>query len=120
MVAWLFTMNTPEAQHGRQMVLISNDITFKAGSFGTKEDALFLRASAYARARGLPRIYSAANSGARIGMATEVRKSFKVAWVDEDDQSKGFDYLYLTPDDNERLSPVSGSCFHRVSIVFPS
>ena len=57
MVAWLFTMHTPEARHGRQMILISNDITFKAGSFGTKEDALFLRASAYARQRGLPRIY---------------------------------------------------------------
>ena len=104
MVAWLFTMKTPEAPpEGRQMILIANDITFKAGSFGTREDELFRRASALARARGLPRVYSAANSGARIGMATEVRDCFQVSWTDPNDSTKGFEYLYLSPDDNERI-----------------
>jgi acetyl-CoA carboxylase/biotin carboxylase 1 len=104
MVAWLITMKTPEAPpEGRQMVLIANDITFKAGSFGTREDELFRRASAYARKRGLPRVYSAANSGARIGMATEVRDCFKVKWNDPEDFSKGFEYLYLEPEDQERI-----------------
>ena len=104
MVAWLVTMRTPEAPTtGRQMVLISNDITFKAGSFGTKEDELFMRATQYARERGLPRVYSAANSGARIGLASEVRDCFRVSWIDDEDASKGFEYLYLTPDDKERI-----------------
>ena len=35
-----------------------------------------------ARQEGLPRIYISANSGARIGLADEVKSVFKVAWVD--------------------------------------
>ena len=35
-----------------------------------------------ARHEGLPRIYVAANSGARIGLANEVKNLFKIAWVD--------------------------------------
>ena len=45
MVAWLVTMETPECPAGRQIVLIANDITHKAGSFGTVEDKLFSAAS---------------------------------------------------------------------------
>ena len=54
---------------GRQIVLIANDITFKAGSFGTREDVVFKMASELARQHGYPRLYVAANSGARIGLA---------------------------------------------------
>jgi acetyl-CoA carboxylase/biotin carboxylase 1 len=49
MVAWLLTMRTPEYPDGRQMVVIANDISFKAGSFGTREDLLFQRASELCR-----------------------------------------------------------------------
>ena len=92
MVAWLvrlFTPAYPEEMGGREIVLIANDITHRVcrhqvvsytakltmmqvGSFGVQEDKLFGAASAYARENGLPRIYLAANSGARIGLAEEV------------------------------------------------
>ena len=68
MVAWKMTINTPEYPDGRDIVIIANDITFKIGAFGPDEDLLFLKASEFARRHGLPRIYVAANSGARIGM----------------------------------------------------
>ena len=106
MVAWLVTMYTPThpaETGGMTMVLIANDITTVAGSFGVVEDALFREASEYARKRGLPRVYLAANSGARIGMAKEVQAAFRVAWNDESDPLKGYQYLYLTPDDARRL-----------------
>lgn len=67
MVAWKLCLKTPEYPEGRDIVVIANDITHKIGSFGPEEDLLFLRASEYARKHGLPRIYIAANSGARIG-----------------------------------------------------
>ena len=35
-----------------------------------------------ARSQGIPFIYVAANSGARIGLAEEVKHLFKVAWKD--------------------------------------
>lgn len=35
------TVFTPEYPEGRQMVLIANDITVQAGSFGTREDTVF-------------------------------------------------------------------------------
>lgn len=50
----------------------------QAGSFGTREDTVFAFASQYARQRGMPRIYLAANSGARIGMADSVKAKFQV------------------------------------------
>ena len=40
------------------------------------------KASEMARHEGLPRIYIAANSGARIGLANEVKNLFKIAWID--------------------------------------
>eukprot|EP00949_MAST-11_sp_MAST-11-sp1_P001689 g1689.t1 len=97
MVAWIVTLNTIETleQGGRSIVLIGNDITHQYGSFGTREDKLFSLASRYARERKIPFVYLAANSGARIGMAEEVKPHFKVAWRDPTDLSKGFDYLYL-------------------------
>ncbi|GAB5037312.1 biotin carboxylase, partial [Nannochloropsis oceanica] len=78
MVAWKVTLFTPEYVEGRQLVLIANDITIQAGSFGTREDTVFALASRHARAHGLPRIYLAANSGARIGLADSVKAKFKL------------------------------------------
>eukprot|EP00924_Labyrinthula_sp_SR-Ha-C_P016633 snap_masked-scaffold_6-processed-gene-10.9-mRNA-1 protein AED:0.05 eAED:0.05 QI:0/-1/0/1/-1/1/1/0/2208 len=106
MVAWLFMMKTPEFPEGREIVVIANDITHKAGSFGTKEDELFLKASELARARKIPRIYIAANSGARIGMAEEVKRCFKIKFKDESDPEQGFEYLYVTNKDYEALGPA--------------
>ena len=41
MVAWKFTLKTPEFPEGRELIIIGNDITFKIGSFGPREDLLF-------------------------------------------------------------------------------
>lgn len=88
MVAWKMTLKTPEYPEGRDIIVIGNDITYRIGSFGPREDLLFLRASELARAEGIPRIYVAANSGARIGLAEEIRHMFHVAWEDPDNPYK--------------------------------
>ena len=41
-----------------------------------------------ARSLGIPRIHIAVNSGARIGLAEEVKQLFQVAWVDNADPNK--------------------------------
>lgn len=96
MVAWHMRLRTPEYPNGRDLVVICNDITFQAGSFGTKEDVIFFKASEYARLRGIPRIFLAANSGARIGMAQSLKDKFNISWAEEKDPGKGFKYIYLT------------------------
>ncbi|XP_061459332.1 acetyl-CoA carboxylase 2 isoform X2 [Rhineura floridana] len=113
MVAFKMKLKTPEYPKGRDIVVISNDITYKIGSFGPEEDLLFLRASELARAEGIPRIYIAANSGARIGFADEIKHKFQVGWVDPADPYKGFKYLYLTPQDYTRISSTNSvHCEH--------
>ncbi|XP_053938278.1 acetyl-CoA carboxylase 2 isoform X1 [Cuculus canorus] len=113
MVAFKMKLKTPEYPKGRDIVLICNDITHKIGSFGPEEDLVFLRASELARAEGIPRIYIAANSGARIGFADEIKHMFQVAWVDPEDPYKGFKYLYLTPQDYTRISTMNSvHCEH--------
>ncbi|XP_038146021.1 acetyl-CoA carboxylase isoform X2 [Cyprinodon tularosa] len=113
MVAFRMKMKTPEYPEGRDIIVICNDITHMIGSFGPQEDELFLRASELARAEGIPRIYIAANSGARIGLAEEVKHMFQVAWIDPADPYKGFKYLYLTPQDYTRISSTdSVHCRH--------
>ena len=110
MVAWVYTMKTPEYPKGRRVVVISNDITYNIGSFGPIEDDYFYKATRYARQNGLPRIYLSANSGARIGLADEVMSLFDVSWRDASKPEKGFDYLYLTPDNLDKLNGIgSGS-----------
>ncbi|XP_026541261.1 acetyl-CoA carboxylase 2 isoform X1 [Notechis scutatus] len=113
MVAFKMKLKTPEYPKGRDIVLISNDITYKIGSFGPAEDLLFLRASELARAEGIPRVYIAANSGARIGFADEVKSKFQIGWIDPADPYKGFKYLYLTPQDYTRISSMNSvHCRH--------
>lgn len=99
MVAWCMEMATPEFPSGRTVLVVSNDVTFKAGSFGQKEDAFFHAVTDLACAKKLPLIYLAANSGARLGVAEEVKARFRVGWSDESNPERGFQYLYLTPDD---------------------
>lgn len=104
MVAWLMVLKTVEYPNGRQVVLIANDITHKAGSFGTREDVVFKMASEFARQLRIPRIYIAANSGARIGLANEVKSKFKVAFKDPSKPDGGFDFLYVSKEDYEELN----------------
>jgi acetyl-CoA carboxylase carboxyltransferase component len=88
MVAFKMRFKTPEYPEGRDAVVIGNDITFQIGSFGIGEDFLYLRASEMARTEGIPQIYLAANSGARMGLAEEIKQIFQVAWVDPEDPHK--------------------------------
>jgi acetyl-CoA carboxylase / biotin carboxylase 1 len=104
MVAWLMVLRTVEYPEGRQVVLIANDITFKAGSFGTREDVVFKLASEFAREHRIPRLFIAANSGARIGLAERVKKRFKVAFKDPLKPENGFDFIYVTKEDLDVLT----------------
>ncbi|KAG8859982.1 acetyl-coenzyme-A carboxylase [Serendipita sp. 411] len=99
---------TPEYPNGRRLVVIANDITFRIGSFGPKEDDYFYLASQYARKHGVPRIYLSANSGARIGVAEEVLNLFSCAWNTPGQPEKGVNYLYLTPEAESKLREMGG------------
>lgn len=103
MVAWLMEMCTPEFPSGREIIIVANDVTFKNGSFGPKEDAFFQAVTELACIKKLPLIYLAANSGARIGVAEEVKSCFKVGWSDESSPERGFQYVYLTPEDYKNI-----------------
>jgi acetyl-CoA carboxylase/biotin carboxylase 1 len=60
-------------------------------------------ASEFARENGIPRLFIAANSGARIGLAECVKKTFKVAFKDPAKPENGFDFLYMTKADYDIL-----------------
>lgn len=57
---------------------VANDITFNSGAFGTKEDAVFRAATEHALEEKLPLVYLAANAGARVGLAHEVKQCLQV------------------------------------------
>jgi acetyl-CoA carboxylase/biotin carboxylase 1 len=103
MVGWMVTAKTPEYPRGRKFIIIANDITFRIGSFGPKEDEFFFKCSELARKLGIPRIYLSANSGARIGMAEELIPHFKVAWNNAENPEAGFKYLYLSPEAKKKF-----------------
>ena len=58
------------------------------------------------RKLGLPRLYISANSGARIGLAEEIKHVFKVAWIDDEDHDKVCGMIFS-------YSVVQNYCFHR-------
>ncbi|KAJ7066657.1 acetyl-CoA carboxylase [Mycena amicta] len=116
MVAWVFTLCTPEFPRGRRVVVVANDITFKIGSFGPAEDQFFYLVTQYARNHGLPRIYLSANSGARIGLAEEALPLFSVAWNDDGHPEKGIKYLYLTREKFLKLEEMGGDSVRTVEI----
>ncbi|KAJ0987373.1 hypothetical protein J5N97_005729 [Dioscorea zingiberensis] len=103
MIAWCMEMCTPEFPNGRQILVVANDVTFRAGSFGPGEDAFFYAVTDLACEKKLPLIYLAANSGARIGVADEVRACFQIGWSDDLNPERGFQYVYLTPEDYVRI-----------------
>uniref|UniRef100_A0A1D1YN11 Acetyl-CoA carboxylase 1 n=1 Tax=Anthurium amnicola TaxID=1678845 RepID=A0A1D1YN11_9ARAE len=104
MVAWFMVMSTPEFPDGRMILVVTNDVTYKAGSFGPREDAFFLAVTNLACEKKLPLIYLAANSGARIGAAEEVKSCFQVGWSDDSSPECGFQYIYLSSEDYTRIS----------------
>ncbi|KAG4218834.1 hypothetical protein PC116_g32686 [Phytophthora cactorum] len=103
MVGWLINARTPEYPEGRKFIVVANDITYKIGSFGPKEDHFFNKCTELARSLGIPRIYLSANSGARLGLAEELIPHFKVAWNDPEKQESGFKYLYLDAETKKRF-----------------
>jgi acetyl-CoA carboxylase/biotin carboxylase 1 len=115
MVAWRMHIATPEFPKGRDIIVIANDITHVIGSFGPREDIVFAKATLLAMRLGLPRLYVSANSGARIGVAAEVQRSFGVEWVDSEAPTRGFRYLYVDEatrkelGDAVRVEPVAGA-----------
>lgn len=64
-----------------QIVAVANDITFNSGAFGTKEDAVFRAATEHALEEKLPLIYLAANAGARVGLAQEVKQCLQATYL---------------------------------------
>ncbi|CAE7870852.1 HFA1, partial [Symbiodinium sp. KB8] len=50
----------------------------------------------------------------RVGLVEELKPLYKVQWLDANDCSKGFDYLYLTKADYEKLPPGTVEA-HKVS-----
>eukprot|EP00543_Licmophora_paradoxa_P006771 CAMPEP_0202445904 /NCGR_PEP_ID=MMETSP1360-20130828/4612_1 /ASSEMBLY_ACC=CAM_ASM_000848 /TAXON_ID=515479 /ORGANISM="Licmophora paradoxa, Strain CCMP2313" /LENGTH=2079 /DNA_ID=CAMNT_0049062311 /DNA_START=41 /DNA_END=6280 /DNA_ORIENTATION=+ len=103
MVAWQVNMKTPEYPKGRDVILIANDVTVQSGSFGVEEDEIYYKASVYARENKLPRVYIACNAGARIGLFDELKSKINIKFVDPENPSKGFEYLYLSDDDYNAL-----------------
>jgi len=105
MVAWKCHMRTPEAPDGRDVVIIASDVTVKSGSFGVEEDDFFQAASRYAAENGMPRIYIACNSGARIGLVDELKPMIQVEWNNPENPGLGFKFLYLTDEVYTGLAP---------------
>ncbi|GMT07393.1 hypothetical protein PENTCL1PPCAC_29567 [Pristionchus entomophagus] len=103
MVAWKLTLYTPEKPQGYTVITIANDITFTMGSFATAEDTVYALASEYSRKHKLPRVNVSANSGARIGLAEDVAKLFRVQFRDQSRPEDGFKYLYLESADYEKV-----------------
>jgi acetyl-CoA carboxylase/biotin carboxylase 1 len=128
MVVWKLTMSTPEYPEGREIMLIINDVTLQNGSFGVREDQVFLLATEFAQARGIPRIFVAANTGARIGLVDEVRNKFRVQWKNSLNPASGMEFLYLDEDTvdvlrktqmahTQQVTASDGSRRHRLTAV---
>ena len=64
-----------------QIIAVANDITYNSGAFGPHEDAMFRAATEHALQHELPIIYVAANSGARVGLAAEVKQCLQVGFA---------------------------------------
>ena len=106
MVAWRMRLQTPEFPEARPLMVLANDVTWQAGSFGPRESKFFAAVCRLARKEQVPLLYVSANSGARLGLAAEPFDVFQVQFVDND-PTKGFEYLYL--DDAGLASLPAGS-----------
>ncbi|KAG1770605.1 carboxyl transferase domain-containing protein [Suillus placidus] len=118
MVAWVFTLRTPEYPSGHKVVVIANNITYKIGSFGPIEDQFFYTVTKYTREHGLPRVYLSANSGAHNGLGEEVMNIFSCSWNDDEHPEKGIDYIYLNRENylkvQEKAAALQDHRYYRV------
>jgi acetyl-CoA carboxylase/biotin carboxylase 1 len=48
-----------------------------------------------ARKKGIPRVYIACNSGARLGAVEELKPLINVAWENPAEPQKGFELLHV-------------------------
>jgi acetyl-CoA carboxylase/biotin carboxylase 1 len=103
MIAWKMDLWTPDAPKGRSIVVIANDITYQMGSFSMREHQMYQKASEYSRLHKLPRVYIAANSGARIGFAMDIKKRLNVVWKD---QNNPIEVKYLSVDNDGENDPI--------------
>jgi len=97
-VVWRVSIKTPETPAGRQFILVSGDMTLKGGSVAIREDMNYVEAARLAMKEGIPFIYFAEGSGARIGLDKIV--SHRLSYDAERDE------LFLTARDHEMLSPL--------------
>ncbi|CAD7961548.1 unnamed protein product [Amoebophrya sp. A120] len=109
MICWIAHLKTQEFPDGRFIVLVANDITHKAGSFGVKEDLMYKQAAEFARKTGLPFVYIASNSGARVGMVDNLENSVKPhftvtpsAETSHHHLPSGFEYWWLDEEGYEK------------------
>ncbi|KAB2842982.1 ATP-grasp domain-containing protein, partial [bacterium] len=91
-VAFHVTLKLPAGEGGaetvtREFAVIADDFTFQAGSQGTREGEIYKALSRYAEEKGIPKLYLAETSGARLGLAEEV-----APFVRRDD-AKGLNYV---------------------------
>lgn len=98
---------------------LANDITYNSGAFGPKEDAMFRAATEYALQHHIPVLYLAANSGARVGLANEVKQVLRVEWKDAAEPQKGFHYLYLSDEDYHSITG-KGHCRNLMDMDYHS
>lgn len=73
----------------KKVMVVANDISYQSGSFAIEEDDVFNAAGQRAKEKGLPLVYLASNSGARIGMAQEVKDVYRVMFADPEHPEKG-------------------------------
>ncbi|CAB3405762.1 unnamed protein product [Caenorhabditis bovis] len=94
---WIVRLLIPGRIDPLEFILIANDISYCAGSFSVSEHAIFEAASQYARKHKIPRVNISSNSGARIGIDSQVLKKMKVKTTRNND----FEYNYL--EDEEKV-----------------
>jgi biotin carboxylase/acetyl-CoA carboxylase carboxyltransferase component/biotin carboxyl carrier protein len=104
MIAWEMKMFTPDSPKGRKIIVIANDITHQMGSFSMKEHRMYYFASKFSRENKLPRVFISANSGARIGLAADIKEKLNVCWNDSTKPEDGFNALCL--DESASNSPT--------------
>jgi len=78
---------------------------------------VFFKASEYARQLGIPRLFLTANSGARIGMAQSLKDRFQICFVDAQDPSKGFKYIYMTQENYAELLQKYGGDVSKMPVL---
>ena len=82
MIAWKMTLFVPEYPEGRDIIVIANDITFQIGTFGPREDKLYMKASELSRAHKIPRIYLSGMSRGGYFISQSVLQMLFIAATD--------------------------------------